>query len=357
MDDFLKQLFDTSGFPPRWYCGKWTAAHGWLHILADLGVWSAYVAIPCVLIFFIWRRRDLPFRTIFWLFGAFILACGTTHLMEALIFWWPAYRLAGAIKVFTAVVSWTTVFALVPTTPRVLAMRSPEELEREVEQRKNAEARLRSSLEEKQTLLREIHHRVKNNLQVISSLLDLQSQLATDPATAGIFRESQNRVRSMALVHERLYQSETLANIDFADYLRNLVAQLRNTFQGDDRRIRFELDLAPVRLSIDAAVPAGLAVNELITNSLKYAFPEQRSGVVTVRLAAADGQVVLTVQDDGIGLPAAVTLSAAKTLGLRLVAALVDQMHGTARLERHGGTTVQLTFPAIPSKTVKEQPA
>jgi PAS domain S-box-containing protein len=140
--DFLTRLFDTSDFPTRWHCGNWSVGHGWLHILADLGVWSAYVAIPCVLAFFVLRRRDIPFRKIFWLFGAFILACGTTHLMEALLFWWPAYRLAGVIKLLTALVSWGTVIALVPVVPQVLTMRSPEELEREVVARKRAEGAL-----------------------------------------------------------------------------------------------------------------------------------------------------------------------------------------------------------------------
>jgi hypothetical protein len=137
--DFLARLFDTSDFPARWQCGNWTAGHGWLHILSDLGVWSAYVAIPCVLGYFVLRKKDIPFRTIFLLFGAFILACGTTHLMEVLLFWWPAYRLAGVIKLVTAIVSWGTVLALVPVTPKALAMRSPEELEREITARKEAE--------------------------------------------------------------------------------------------------------------------------------------------------------------------------------------------------------------------------
>src|SRR3954453_11853734 len=139
MFDFLTHLFDTTGFPARWNCGTWTAGHGWLHILSDLGVWSAYVAIPCVLAAFVLRRRDIPFRSIFVLFGAFILAWGTTHLMEAIIFWWPAYRLAGVIKLFTAVVSWSTVIALIPVAPKVLAMRSPDELEREIAARMQAE--------------------------------------------------------------------------------------------------------------------------------------------------------------------------------------------------------------------------
>lgn len=145
MWEFLSRLFDTSDFPPRWNCGNWSAGHGWLHIASDLAVWGAYLAIPCVLAYSAARRRDLPFRKIVWLFGAFILACGTTHLMEATIFWWPAYRLTGVIKLVTALVSWATVFALVPITPQILALRSPRELEREIAERQRVEAELRTT--------------------------------------------------------------------------------------------------------------------------------------------------------------------------------------------------------------------
>lgn len=116
-------LFDTSGFPARWYCGQWSPAHGWLHILSDLGTWSAYTAIPAVLAYFVLQRRDLPLPKIFWLFCAFIFACGATHLIEAMIFWWPVYRLSGAMKLFTAIISWITVIALVRMTP--VALRLP----------------------------------------------------------------------------------------------------------------------------------------------------------------------------------------------------------------------------------------
>ncbi|MEQ8787261.1 MAG: PAS domain S-box protein [Pirellulaceae bacterium] len=143
--NFFLNLFDTSDFPARWHCGRWTDGHGWLHVLSDIGVWSAYFAIPAILGFFVVRRKDLPFRIIFVLFVAFILFCGLTHLMEAVIFWWPAYRLAGVIKFLTAVVSWTTVFALVKVGPQVIRMRAPEELEREIEARKSAEAALQNA--------------------------------------------------------------------------------------------------------------------------------------------------------------------------------------------------------------------
>lgn len=129
MRALLTELFDTSDFPARWRCGNWTDAQGWLHILSDLGIWSAYLAIPCVLIYFALRRRDLPFKFVFLLFGAFILACGTTHLMEAVLFWWPAYRLAGVLKLLTALISWGTVVALIYIAPKAFALRSPQELE------------------------------------------------------------------------------------------------------------------------------------------------------------------------------------------------------------------------------------
>jgi PAS domain S-box-containing protein len=139
MLDSLLHLFDTSDFPSRWHCGQWSDTLGWLHILSDLSVWSAYFTIPGILGYFVLRRKDLPFRGILLLFGAFILACGTTHLVDAIIFWWPVYRLAGIIKLVTAIVSWITVIALVPIVPKVLAMRAPEALEGEILARKQAE--------------------------------------------------------------------------------------------------------------------------------------------------------------------------------------------------------------------------
>ena len=189
--DFFAHLLDTSDFPTRWHCGNWTAGHGWLHILSDLGVWSAYLAIPCVLGYFVLRRRDIPFRTIFLLFGGFILACGTTHLMEALIFWWPAYRLAGVIKLFTAIISWGTVMALVPVVPKVLAMRSPEELEREIKERTaemtHANESLQAEVRERQRaeaeisrLNRELQSRA-DELQTILNIVPIGVAIAHDP--------------------------------------------------------------------------------------------------------------------------------------------------------------------------------
>ena len=153
MIDFFANLLSTQGFPDRWHCGTWTAGHGWLHISADVATWAAYTTIPCLLAYFILQRRDLPFPRIFWLFGAFILACGTVHLIEATIFWWPVYRLSGLVKLITAVASWATVIALVPIVPKALALRNPHELEREIADRRRAEDALRESEAQYQTLV------------------------------------------------------------------------------------------------------------------------------------------------------------------------------------------------------------
>jgi PAS domain S-box-containing protein len=191
MLDFLTDLFDTSGFPPRWHCGSWSESLGWLHILSDLAICSAYFTIPVILVYFVLRRRDVPFRGVFWLFGAFILACGTTHLMEAIIFWHPLYRLAGVIKLFTAIVSWGTVIALVPIVPKALAMRSPAQLEREITERTaelttlneslEAEVRDRQRAEEEITRLnRELQSRA-DELQTILDIIPIGVAIAHDP--------------------------------------------------------------------------------------------------------------------------------------------------------------------------------
>ncbi|HVU89033.1 MAG TPA: ATP-binding protein [Pirellulales bacterium] len=140
---------------PRWHCGNWSDFHGWLYILSDVGVWSAYTAIPAVLIYFVWRKAQIPFRGVFLLFGAFILACGLTHLLDAIMFWWPAYRLLGLIEFLTALVSWGTVFALVPIVPRALSMRSPEELQREIDARIAAELKLQRANQELEERIRQ----------------------------------------------------------------------------------------------------------------------------------------------------------------------------------------------------------
>ncbi|MCK5945080.1 MAG: hypothetical protein KAI24_24035, partial [Planctomycetes bacterium] len=139
-------LLDTDAFPPRWHCGDWTPAHGWLHIVSDLATFAAYVVIPFGLIWFLRSRRDLPFKGLFGLFGAFIVLCGLTHLLEAVMFWWPAYRLMGLVKLLTALVSIATVIALLPTIPKAIRLPSPQQLRNEIDQRKAAEASVKEQV-------------------------------------------------------------------------------------------------------------------------------------------------------------------------------------------------------------------
>ncbi len=201
--------------------------------------------------------------------------------------------------------------------------------------------------QQKEILLKEIHHRVKNNLQVITSLLDLQARSARDGETRRLLAESRERVRSMALIHERLYGSGSEA-LNFADYARDLVGHLRHSWAGDSDRVAVSIDIADVALDLDVAVPCGLVINELLTNALKHAFPEGRAGAVNVSLRRQpEGLLALAVADDGIGLPTAVDIADPATLGLRIVKILAVQIRGTletARAADAGGTVVTLTF-------------
>jgi PAS domain S-box-containing protein len=216
---------------------------------------------------------------------------------------------------------------------------------RDITARKIADEAIRASLREKEVLLKEIHHRVKNNLQVVSSLLGLQSRTIADAATRKMFQESQNRVHSMALIHEALYQSENLSKIDFPAYIDQLAAHLFRSYGADSTRVRISALIADLRLPIDTAVPCGLIVNELVSNSLKYAFPGERTGVVRIEMREEEcGRIRLEVLDDGVGLPEGVGFDSTKSLGLRLVRTLADQLSGSIELTGTAGTRVAITF-------------
>jgi len=215
---------------------------------------------------------------------------------------------------------------------------------RDVTRRAAIEQQIKNSLQEKEALLREIHHRVKNNLQVISSLLALQARAMTDDATKKMFHESRDRIHSMALLHESLYKSDNLARIDFSEYVAQLADHLFRSYGVAAERIRFRTELDALQLNMDSAVPCGLLINELISNSLKYAFPDGRRGEIYVGLRGQGTQATLTVADDGVGLAPGFDWASARSLGLRLVRSLAQQLEATLEYTGGPGTRFRLTF-------------
>ncbi|MBF0515947.1 MAG: response regulator [Nitrospirae bacterium] len=221
-----------------------------------------------------------------------------------------------------------------------------QELQKEIVQRTNAQQLAMRSLKDKEVLLREIHHRVKNNLQIVSSLLDLQTKYIKDTETKEMFKDSQNRLKTMALLHEKLYQSDNMAEIDFAKYLTNLLDHLYRSYCVDSSRVLMNTDIQNATIGLDTAVPCGLIINELVSNSLKHAFKDGNRGSLSVSLHKSDdGQFTLTVSDTGIGFQAEIDLKNSKSLGLRLVNALVvDQLEGTLEYDSNNGASFWITF-------------
>jgi two-component sensor histidine kinase len=234
--------------------------------------------------------------------------------------------------------------------------RANERLQREIAGRNKAEAQIKVSLKEKEVLLQEIHHRVKNNLQVISSLLNLLSDYVGDQQALKIIQESQNRVRSMALIHEKLYQSQDLARIDFAEYIRNLAAYLFGAYSANAQAISLKVQADDVFLTIDTAIPCGLILNEMISNALKHAFPDGQASEIRVEFCVDhDHQCTLEVRDNGVGLPPDLDFRTTESSGLQLVNTLVEQLDGTIELDSSSGTEFKIVFAASQGGNAHDQ--
>ncbi len=218
----------------------------------------------------------------------------------------------------------------------------------DITERKKMEEKLRKTIEEKDTLMKEVHHRVKNNLMIISSLLSLQSRYIKDEDARNIFKDSQNRAKAMALIHEKLYQSNDLKNINFTEYVKNLSNDLYNTYVLDKKNIRLKLDVENVSLDVETSIPLGLILNELLTNALKHAFPDDRKGEILVELGSEDnGKFRLVVKDNGIGFPEDLDYKNTSSLGMQLVISLTNQIEGELYLSRNNGTTFTVIFKNI----------
>jgi PAS domain S-box-containing protein len=217
----------------------------------------------------------------------------------------------------------------------------------DITEHKQAEDLIKASLKEKEVLLKEIHHRVKNNLQIVTSLLQMQSRRTKEPQAVEVLRDSKNRIASIALVHEKLYRSEDLANIDFGQYIPDLTTHLFDTYNVSSNTVSLNLHVENTLLQIDEAIPCGLIINELVSNSLKYAFPAKRKGKIQIKFYStkSDNNLTLIVRDNGMGIPKEFDIETTHSLGLTLVQGLVEQLEGTIELDRHQGTEFKITFP------------
>jgi two-component sensor histidine kinase len=215
----------------------------------------------------------------------------------------------------------------------------------DITEKKQSEAKIRKSLQEKEILLKEVHHRVKNNLQVISSILNLQSSYVKDEGTLSILKESQNRIKSMAFIHESLYQTKDFSSINFSEYIINLSQNLIHSYSNFDREIKLNLDIQNVFLNLDLAIPCGLIINEIVSNALKHAFVEKKEGgEVSIKMKIVEDDLILLIGDNGKGLPKHIDYRNTESLGLQLVVILTDQLSGTIELHLEKGTNYSIVF-------------
>ena len=336
------KLFGSNDYLPHVFCYLRRPALVWTHVAADSLIGLAYLAISVTLVYLVYKaRRDIPFHWIFLAFGLFIIACGGTHFMEVVTIWKPVYVFSAAVKIFTALASLMTAVVLPLNVPTILT------LARRAKASEQVTATLRASEERKEALLREVHHRVKNNLAVICSLFYLQSMHTKDEETVQIFRDMEDRVHSMALVHERLYSSENLARIDFAEYAKALAKDILSSHGNPGPPVELKSELEPVIMSADLAIPCGLILNELISNAFKHGFPSGVGGEIRLTLRnGSDGKCCLVVEDSGVGLPADLDVNQSKSLGLRLVRSLTQQIRGSfdlATIESRTSARLQFT--------------
>jgi len=336
-----RHLFGPNDYLPHLFCYLQRPALVWTHVTADALIGLAYLAISFTLAYLVFKaRRDIPFHWIFLAFGLFIIACGGTHFVEVVTIWKPVYVFSAAVKIFTALASLTTAIVLPYNVPTILTLVQRAKASEQVT------STLRASEERKEALLREVHHRVKNNLAVICSLFYLQSMHTKDEETVQIFREMEDRVHSMALVHESLYGSENLARIDFAQYAQALAQDILSSHGSPDVPVQLNSDLESVIMSADLAVPCGLILNELISNAFKHGFPDGIGGEIRLQLhKGTDGICSLFVEDNGAGIPADLDVNQSKSLGLRLVRSLAQQIRGSFDLVRiDSRTSARLVF-------------
>jgi two-component sensor histidine kinase len=333
---FLDWLLNPTGLTPHGFCLSWSPGLVAMHALSDVIIGLAYFSIPLAIAAFVRRRPDIKYGWVAYLFVAFILACGATHFLAILTLWVPAYGVEGIIKVVTAILSIATAVILWPLIPKAAALPSAAELERRVQART---AELTAALAQRDLLLREVYHRVKNNLQMVDGLLVMQARQLSDPEGRRAMQGLRDRVYALGLVHHQLMESEDLKTFDIAPFLRELSTNI--VHGGAGRTVNLSVEAIPLDVGLDFAIPLGLLVTELVTNSLKHAFPDGQGDIDVTLERAEDGALVLVVADNGKGYnqggPASEGPKAA--LGSSIIKGLVAQLRGTLMVESQRGRT------------------
>jgi two-component sensor histidine kinase len=330
----------STDFLPHLYCLN-NPALVWTHAAEDSLIGMAYIAISITIAYLVYEgRQDIPFQGLLTAFSLFIFFCGCTHLVEVITVWVPLYIFSAAVKALAALTAVIAATVLPFTVPQTLALVQQAKISKQVT------ADLRASEERKEALLREVHHRVKNNLAVICSLFYLQSTQTKDTETVQVFRDMERRVHTMALVHESLYDSEHLGCIDFAEYARALAKDIFSSHGSPHVPVELKIKLERVIMNVDSAVLCGLILNELIANAIKHAFADGVGGQIKVTLSnLPEGKCSLCVEDSGVGIPEALDPNTTKSLGLRLVRSLTRQMRGSFELVKvERGTLACLQF-------------
>lgn len=293
MSEFFAHLFDTSDFPARWYCGNWSTGHGWLHITSDIAIWGAYTAIPLVIAYFTIQRKDIPFPRIMWLFVAFIMSCGLTHLMEAGIFWWPAYRLSGVLKLTTAAVSWATVVALIQIAPAALRIPGINRMNRELE-RANKDLDSFASI---------ISHDLKAPLRAISSLATWAEEDAKDltPESREHIEGIRERVRRMDMLINGVLEYSRSGRAGMPIQRINSHAVATQAIAGLEIPKEFTVRIQGKLPSLNAN---GTMLQQNFQNLINNAITHmgKPDGTITVAVAESNDSYEFTVSDDGVGI-------------------------------------------------------
>ncbi len=370
----LLSLFWSDEFMPHGHCFLWRPDLMSLHIASDAIIALSYYSIPFALIYFAFKRPDILFRWVAVLFGAFILACGTTHILGIVVIWDPIYWIDGWVKAITAAVSLATAIVVWRIMPQALATPSTAQLQtvvvnlgREVVNRSRAEEEVRSLnaaleervqartreleksnselkavLETKDVLLQEVHHRVKNNLQVVSALLAMQSQTA--PADLKpYFQDSAARIEAMGRVHNQLHRTPNMPAVDLGAYLTDTANDLARIYDRADIVAHFSLPTDTVWIGLDSANPLVLLLNEALSNVFKHAFPAGRGGTVHLTLDHVEGRPVVTIADDGVGRQ--VGGAGERGLGMKLIRMLAEQIGAEIQFADSNGTIFTAILP------------